>query len=121
MRLEDKLNLALKNKYLVPDVSIPSPNIEILPIEENLEQIESSVQNTTLDDLNKREVIYEFLDHAIENVRDHEEDEFGIITMMVKHMGQNISLPVKIGNYIIDDAQKTMEGHYEVHIIRDQK
>lgn len=121
MKLEDKLNLALKDNYLYPSVSqsiSTDDQISELPQEDT---IEDTIEGTGEDAVVSAICQFESIEQAVEQVDMDQSDEFGVISVIVDSIDENLILPKKIGNYIVDDAQRTRNGRYEVHLVSDQK
>jgi len=57
----------------------------------------------------------------LKSAHKHEPDEFGTTVIVVEDIGAKIQLPMKIGKYTVDDIQKKSDGHYEVHLVSDQR
>jgi hypothetical protein len=113
MKLEERLNSALKNNNLYHYVSETT-----VAISTNTQQVE-----TANEDNGKSSDIQQFenIEQAVEQIDPNMSDEFGVISAIVKSIDENLVLPRKIGNYIVDDVQKTKNGHYEVHLVGDQR
>lgn len=117
MKLEDKLNLALKDNYLYPSVS------QSISTDDQISELpqEDIIEGTGEDAVVSAICQFESIEQAVEQVDMDQSDEFGVISVIVDSIDENLILPKKIGNYIVDDAQRTRNGRYEVHLVSDQK
>ena len=117
MKLEDKLNLALKDNYLYPSVS------QSISTDDQISELpqEDTIEGTGEDTVVSAICQFESIEQAVEQVDMDQSDEFGVISVIVDSIDENLILPKKIGNYIVDDAQRTRNGRYEVHLVSDQK
>lgn len=116
MKLEDKLDSALKNNNLYYYISEAAATINI----EEQQQDTASEDNEDSDVLSDAKQ-FENIEQAVRQIDPNISDEFGVISVIVKSIDENIVLPMRIGNYIVDDAQKTKHGLYEVHLVSDQR
>lgn len=130
MRLADKLNMVLQSKCLYPGINSDDCKIDICgealidtaqpnkqghAVTKNISPVAHPNHPTNIP------ALYNDITEAITHASEHTSDDFGIITMIVRFMDHNLVIPMKVGNYIVDDVQKAKNGYYQVNIVRDQR
>ena len=105
MKLADRLNQALAARELSVKISVESlkPIDFNVLVEEQVEQVEQ---------------VAETIQEAISLAETITADDFGLKIVLVKQLDLNeIKLPMKYGNFIIDDIQKRT-NLYEIHLVQ---
>jgi hypothetical protein len=107
MSLNDRLNSALSKNRLLPVIR-----------EDNIPKIiaESPKPPKIVD----KPTIYKTLEEGLKSARKHKPDEFGTTVIVVETIGDKIQLPMRVGNWLVQDAQKRNDGRYEVHLASGQ-
>jgi len=112
MNLEDRLNLALrKNKLL-------GIRIELQPVVEETKS-RSVVENEKVIIVQPTIKTYKTIKEGLKSAHKHRPDDFGTTIIVVEAIEKKIKLPMKIGEYIVDDVQRRTDGQYEVHLVND--
>ncbi|MHA1289157.1 MAG: hypothetical protein ACTSPB_17350 [Candidatus Thorarchaeota archaeon] len=115
MSLADKLNSALLRNSLQPIIAEEVVKEEI-PKEEKADRAFLINRTEKIES-----VVYETLKKGLKSANKHKPDHFGTIVIVVENIGNKIQLPRREGKYIVDDIQRMPNGHYEVHLVNDQR
>lgn len=104
MRLSERIDQALQRRHLFVPTSMSNAHVE-----EHREELISPVQ--------EHQSSYQTLNDAIEHAETIHPDEDGLRICIVSTIDvKNISLPLKVGKYIVEDIQPFNAGGYEVHL-----
>jgi len=107
MRLSERIDRALQQRHLAVSASMSNIVEEPEPVQREL------VQREQARSVNQ----YQTLNGAIEQAAGIQPDEDGLRICIVETIDmKSITLPLKVGKYIIEDIQPFSSGGYEVHL-----